>query len=157
LLPTNEPDPLQRVLKVHEAMVSSKDLFNAIPAETLTDFAQFPSPAVFTRAVRMAVRWGLMERFAPAAGNLTISNVPGPREPLYSAGAKLLHYFPVSTIVDGQGLNITVQSYQDTLDWGLVACRELVPDVSDLMDDIAHELDVLAEAAGLNAPADAHA
>jgi hypothetical protein len=68
---------------------------------------------------------------------------------LYAAGAKLLHYFPVSTIVDGQGLNITVQSYLDTLDWGLVACRELVPDVADLMDDIAHELDVLAELAGV--------
>jgi diacylglycerol O-acyltransferase len=157
LLPTNEPDPLQRVLKVHEAMVSSKELFNAIPAETLTDFAQFPSPAVFTRAVRMAVRWGLMARLAPTAGNLTISNVPGPREPLYAAGAKLLHYYPVSTVVDGQGLNITVQSYQDTLDWGLVACRELVPDVADLMDDIASELDVLAEAAGLNAPAPVNA
>ena len=137
LLPTNEPDPLQRVLKVHEAMTSSKELFNAIPAETLTDFAQFPSPAIFTRAMRMAVRWRLMERIGPPAGNLTISNVPGPREPLYAAGAKLLHYFPVSTVVDGQGLNITVQSYMDSLDWGLVACRELVPDVADLMDDIA--------------------
>jgi diacylglycerol O-acyltransferase len=152
LLPTNESDPLQRVVKVHEAMVSSKDLFNAIPAETLTDFAQFPSPAIFTRAMRMAVRWRLMERIGPPAGNLTISNVPGPREPLYAAGAKLLHYFPVSTIVDGQGLNITVQSYLDTLDWGLVACRELVPDVADLMDDIANELNVLAEAAGVHQP-----
>ena len=157
LLPTNEADPLQRVRKVHEAMVSSKELFNAIPAETLTDFAQFPSPALFTRAVRMATRWGVMARLAPTAGNLTISNVPGPREPLYAAGAKLLHYFPVSTIVDGQGLNITVQSYMDSLDWGLVACRELVPDVSDLMDDIANELDVLAEAAGVSADAGARA
>lgn len=157
LLPTNEPDPLQRVLKVHEAMRASKELFNAIRAETLTDFAQFPSPALFTRAVRMATRWGVMARLAPTAGNLTISNVPGPREPLYAAGAKLLHYFPVSTIVDGQGLNITVQSYMDSLDWGLVACRELVPDVADLMDDIAHELDVLAEAAGVSASAGARA
>ena len=145
------------MLKVHEAMVSSKELFDAIPADTLTDFAQFPSPALFTRAVRMGVRWGVMARLAPTAGNLTISNVPGPREPLYAAGAKLLHYYPVSTIVDGQGLNITVQSYQDTLDWGLVACRELVPDVADLMDDIANELDVLAESPALNAPADARA
>ena len=149
LLPTNEADPLQRVLKVHDAMASSKELFNAIPAETLTDFAQFPSPAIFTRAMRMAVRWRLMDRIGPPAGNLTISNVPGPREPLYAAGARLLHYFPVSTIVDGQGLNITVQSYMDTLDWGLVACRELVPDVGDLADEIVNELDALATAAGV--------
>jgi diacylglycerol O-acyltransferase / wax synthase len=151
LLPTNEHDAVERVRKVHEAMMSSKELFNAIPAETLTDFAQFPSPAVFTRAMRMAIRWRLMDRIGPPAGNLTISNVPGPREPLYAAGAKLLHYFPVSTIVDGQGLNITVQSYLDTLDFGLVACRELVPDVGDLADDIVYELEMLAKAAGVEA------
>ena len=75
---------------------------------------------------------------------------PPPREPLYAAGAKLLHCYPVSTIVDGQGLNITVQSYQDSLDWGLVACQELVPDVADLLDDIVTEIDVLAAAAGVD-------
>lgn len=148
LLPTNEADPIERVRKVHDAMISSKELFNAIPAETLTDFAQFPSPAIFTRAMRMAIRWRLTDRFNPPA-NLVISNIPGPREPLYAAGAKLLHYFPVSTIVDGQGLNITVQSYLDSLDFGLVSCRELVPDVSDLMDEIVRQIEILAEAANV--------
>ena len=81
--------------------------------------------------------------------NVTISNVPGPREPLYTAGAKLLHYYPVSTIVDGQGLNITVQSYLDTLDFGLVACRELVPDLWDMVDAIVEDLEGLAKAAGV--------
>jgi diacylglycerol O-acyltransferase len=147
-LPTNEPDPIERVRLVHEAMMSSKEIFNAIPADTLTDFAQFPSPAMFTRAMRMAARFRLTDRFNPPA-NLVISNVPGPREPLYAAGAKLLHYFPVSTIVDGQGLNITVQSYLNSLDFGLVSCRELVPDVDDLADEIVREIDALAAAAGL--------
>ncbi len=146
LLPTNEPDPVERVRLVHDAMVSAKLLFDAIPAETLTDFAQFPSPAIFMRATRMAVRWRLADRMNPPA-NLVISNVPGPREPLYAAGAKLLHYYPVSTIVDGQGLNVTVQSYLDSLDFGLVSCRELVPDVGDLADEIAREIGVLADAA----------
>jgi WS/DGAT/MGAT family acyltransferase len=147
LLPTNESDPIERVRKVHASMVSSKELFSAIPAETLTDFAQFPSPAIFTRAMRMAIRWRLTERLNPPA-NLVISNVPGPREPLYAAGARLLHYFPVSTITDGQGLNITVQSYLDTLDWGLVSCRELVPDLGKLADDIVSEIELLAKASG---------
>jgi hypothetical protein len=150
LLPTNEPDPIERVRVVHDAMVSAKLLFDAIPAETLTDFAQFPSPAIFTRATRMAVRWRLADRVNPPA-NLVISNVPGPREPLYAAGAKLLHYYPVSTIVDGQGLNITVQSYLDSLDFGLVSCRELVPDVDDLAEEIVREIDALAEVAGVRA------
>src|SRR5439155_22632698 len=105
-LPTDEPDPVQRVAKVHESMAGAKDLFDAIPADSLTDFAQFPPPAVFARAMRLSTR--LMSRNTPI--NLVISNVPGPRQPLYAAGSRLLHYYPVSTITDGRGLNVTVQS-----------------------------------------------
>ena len=82
----------------------------------------------------------------PVVHNLVVSNVPGPREPLYTAGAELLHYYPVSTIVDGQGLNITVQSYRDTLDVGLVACRELVPDLWRLTDLLQESLEELLDA-----------
>ena len=148
-LPTNEPDPLERVRLVHESMNTAKDLFNAIPADTLTDFTQFSPPAVFAQATRMATRLRLGERLNPAA-NVTVSNVPGPRTPLYVAGAQLRHYFPVSTILDGQGLNITVQSYMDSLDWGLVSCRELVPDLWDLLDGIVNELGVIAKAVGVD-------
>ena len=81
---------------------------------------------------------------------MTISNVPGPRQPLYTASAQMLHYYPVSTILDGQGLNITVQSYLDSLDFGLVACRELVPDLWDLLDAIVDDLGDLAKAAGVD-------
>ena len=129
-------------------MVGAKQLFDAVPAETLTDFAQFPPPAVFGLAMRTAMRQ--IGRGADA-GNLVISNVPGPRQPLYSAGAKLLHYYPVSTIIDGQGLNVTVQSYLDTLDFGLVSCRELVPDLWDMLDLIVDDLEGLAKLTGARA------
>jgi diacylglycerol O-acyltransferase len=142
-IPTDEKDPIERVRKVHESMVSGKQLFDAIPAEMLTDFSQFPPPAVFSRAMRMATRLSAGRMGSPA--NIVISNVPGPRHPLYAAGALLEHYYPVSTIVDGQGLNITVQSYLGTLDFGLVSCRELVPDVDFLLDLIIEDIDHLAE------------
>ena len=64
--------------------------------------------------------------------NLIISNVPGPNYPLYSAGAQLLHFYPVSSIADGQGLNMTVQSYNGSLDFGFISDRDLVPDLWDL-------------------------
>jgi WS/DGAT/MGAT family acyltransferase len=146
-LPTDEPDPLQRVALVHDSMVDAKQLFDAVPADALTDFAQFPPPAVFARAMRTATR--LTARFALPV-NVVISNVPGPRDALYTAGAKLLHYYPVSTIVDGQGLNITVQSYLDTLDFGLIACRELVPDLWEMLDAIIDDLEGLAKATGVD-------
>ncbi|MGH3634003.1 MAG: WS/DGAT domain-containing protein, partial [Mycobacterium sp.] len=73
---------------------------------------------------------------------------PGPREPLYFAGAKLCHQFPVSIVTDGQGLNITVVSYLDRLDFGFIADRELVPDVWDLADMHVAEIARLFEATG---------
>ena len=126
-------------------------MHDAIPADSLTQFAQFPAPAVFTRASRMSTRFQFGNRFQMPV-NLVISNVPGPRQPLYSAGATLLHYYPVSTIAEGQGLNITVQSYLDTLDFGLVGCAELVPDIWDLCDAIIDDLVELATVAGVDVP-----
>ena len=146
-LPTDEPDPVERVRRIHDAMGNAKQLFDAVPADALTDFAEFPPPAVFGRAMRLATR--LTGRFNSPV-NLVISNVPGPRHPLYAAGAKLLHYYPVSTIVDGQGLNVTVQSYLDTLDFGLVACRELVPDVQDMVDAMLDDLVALGKVTGVD-------
>jgi hypothetical protein len=150
-LPTNEADPVQRVAIVHESMRSAKELFDAVPADQLTDFSQFAPPAVFAQAMRTSTR--LSARFGRSPVNLIISNVPGPRHPLYTAGAQLLHYYPVSTIVDGQGLNITVQSYLNTLDFGLVSCRELVPDLWDLLDDIIQDLVQLGAAVGVEVQA----
>ena len=68
--------------------------------------------------------------------NLVISNVPGLRSPLYTAGAALAALLPRVDDRRRPGLNITVQSYLNTLDFGLVSCRELVPDLWDLLDDI---------------------
>ena len=85
--------------------------------------------------------------------NVVISNVPGPRKPLYCAGATMRTYYPVAAIAEGQGLNITVTSYLDRLDFGLIACRELVPDVWDLADYLAEALEELVKLADRGAPA----
>lgn len=141
-LPTDEPDGHARLAAVHDAMKNSKALFNALPAERLTDFAEFPPPAVFARAMRVSARLRLGSRAAP--GNLVISNVPGPRQPLYAAGARLEHYYPISILLEGQGLNITVQSYLDRLDFGVVCCPDLVADVDELLASILGEIATLA-------------
>ena len=145
-LPTDTDEPLERLKRIHEAMGDAKEAWGALPAEALSDFAQFSPPAVFTRAMRMSTRFRLGDRLNPTV-NLVVSNVPGPRQPLYAAGAKLEHYYPVSIVIDGQGLNITVQSYQDKLDWGLISCRDLVPDLSVLLDHIIEDLDGMEKVA----------
>src|SRR3954447_1152405 len=130
-LATNEADPVRRLGRVQSSMTGAKENFAAIPAETLQDFSQFAPPAVAARAMRMYSRLRIADRMNPPF-NLVISNVPGPNYPLYSAGAVLKHFYPVSALADGQGLNMTVQSYNGNLDFGFIACRELVSDLSVL-------------------------
>ena len=145
VLPTDEPDPVARLMRVHEALQSSKGLFQALPAERLTDFAEFPPPAVFARAMRLSARMHLGSRLTP--GNVVVSNVPGSRKPLWAAGARLEHYYPVSVVMEGQGLNITVQSYLDRLDFGLVCCPDVLPDVDRMLAATLEEINLLEAAA----------
>ena len=145
-IPTDEPEPLGRLAAMHRWMVTAKSQFDLVPAETLVEMSELAPPALSVRAMRLAARLRLADRMNMPV-NLVISNVPGPRQPLYVAGAQLLEYHPVSTITDGQGLNITVHSYMDKLFFGLLACRELVPDVEHLADLCIEELEALKKEA----------
>jgi WS/DGAT/MGAT family acyltransferase len=145
MLATDHDDPLERLDQTHAAMEVAKDR-NAVPADLLSDYSQFATPAVGARAARVVARLRLADRFRPPV-NLVISNIPGPNFPLYYAGAKLLHLYPVSAIVDGIGLNITLQSYLGSLDFGLVSTPEMVPDLWDLLDLLVDEFAELASAA----------
>jgi diacylglycerol O-acyltransferase / wax synthase len=146
-LPTDCDDPLERVARCRTAMVEAKKQFELVPADTLTAGADLASPIVATSAARLASRLRLADRVNFPA-NVVISNVPGPRQPLYFAGARLDNYIPVSIVTDGMGLNITVHSYLDKLDFGLIACRELVPDLWHLVDLHIAEIERLFEATG---------
>ncbi len=146
-LPTDCGDPLERVARCHQAMEKAKRLFQLVPATELVDLTQYSTPVLATAAVRLASRLRLADRVAQPF-NLVISNVPGPRQPLFFAGAKLRHQFPISVVTDGQGLNTTVVSYLDRLDFGFIADRELVPDLWDLADLHIAEISRLFDATG---------
>jgi hypothetical protein len=70
----------------------------------------------------------------PPLANVVVSNVPGVQTQLYFAGAKIISYYPVSIPAHGMALNITVESYNGRLDYGLIACRRALPDIADLAD-----------------------
>ncbi|MCW2550205.1 MAG: wax ester synthase/diacylglycerol acyltransferase [Mycobacterium sp.] len=143
-LPTQLADPVERLHVVHEAMRAAKEQHGALPADLLQDVTQFAIPALAGQAARLNERLRLLERANPF--NLFISNVPGPNVSLYFAGAELLAYYPISAIADGQGLNITVISYRDSMFFGLVACRELVPDLDLMVEYVEQELKTLLAA-----------
>jgi WS/DGAT/MGAT family acyltransferase len=139
-IPTDEPDPLMRLQRTHDVLASAKDRHRALPASLLTDATSFIPPALAARAARTTV--DVLSRTRPPL-NLVISNVPGPRQPLYLAGAQMQANFPVSVIVDGVGLNITVLSYMDHLDFGIVADREQVDDAWALFTSLGGALEQL--------------
>lgn len=143
-LATNVSDPVERLESTHEAMRAAKEQHGAIPAGLLADVSQFAMPALANQAWRLSATLRLMERVNPF--NLIISNIPGPNVALYFAGAKVLAYYPVSAVVDGQGLNITVMSYRGNLYFGLVACRHLVPDLDVMAGFLRDELSLLTAA-----------
>jgi diacylglycerol O-acyltransferase len=149
-IPTHLDRPADRVRAAHEAMRSAKEVHGALPAGLLADVAQVAMPALVGQAARLSARLRLLERVSPF--NLVISNVPGPQVPLYYGGARLLAYHPLAAVVDGQGLNITVNSYGGRLHVGLLADRDLVRDLDHLADLLAVELAALVEAATGDAP-----
>jgi WS/DGAT/MGAT family acyltransferase len=144
-LPTNLTDPGDRIQVVHAATKTAKAQQAVIPQGLVDHVSDFAPPALTARAARVVFATGVLHRLPPF--NLCISNVPGPNVPVYLCGAKLLAHYPVSVITDGQGLNITLVGYLGQLHFGLVSCRELVPDLDVLADYLVDELDELLKAA----------
>ena len=145
-LATQVADPVERLMAVRDAMELIKDRSSLAPARWLQELSDMMPSALTGMAARAA-----FNLFAGSAGpiNVVISNVPGPQIPLYVSGARLLSYHPVSVVTDASGgLNITVFSYDGSLDVGVVTCREMVPDVwtvTDYLRDALSELVFLAE------------
>ena len=90
---TDEPDPVERLRKTHEALLDMKERRDALPADLLQDANNFIPPAVFARAARLTFAYSTSRPGRPT-WNLVISNVPGPQFPLYMAGAKLVANYP---------------------------------------------------------------
>ena len=88
----------------------------------------------------------------PTVVNTVISNVPGPPFPLYFAGARATGIYPGSLIVEAMGLNVTVISYIDRIDFGFAADPELVPDLWDMAEAIPEAMIELLEAGDLGDP-----
>jgi WS/DGAT/MGAT family acyltransferase len=151
-LPTDTPDPVERLRRIKEAMHSAKERQRALPASLLQDANHFIPPALFAQAARATSRLAGVRGLRQPA-NVMISNVPGPATPLYLGGARQRAQFPVSGVLDGIGINITVMSYQDSLEFGIVVDRDLVDDPSSILDAMRIGMQELREAAHAHTPA----
>jgi WS/DGAT/MGAT family acyltransferase len=149
-LATDVDEPAERMEAIAAGTVQAKAR-HAIGADNLQNWAEFAAPAVAGAAARIYSRFNAASLHSPIF-NVTISNVPGPPFPLYTAGARLEHNYPVGPIFDGGGLNMTVMSYLDHLDFGLLACPDVVDDVRVIADGLHTALAELEAAAGIEPP-----
>ncbi len=137
-LATDVEDPRQRQQLIRASIHAAKDQLKGQSARTSDTYTQLLSGlVVLTQAL------GIADRVAPAA-NVVISNVPGPGDPRYLNGAVLVEQYPMSMLIDGQALNITVTSHDDRLDFGLLACPNAVPNpqhLADLLESALEELE----------------
>jgi len=150
-LATDIADPVERLAAIHKSTQSAKAMTKAIGARQIQSIGEVASPLILSTAIRTVYRTQLMSR-SPMRINTLVSNVPGPPIPLYMCGAKVTAIYPSSVILEGMGLNVTVISYQDRLDFGLHVDPDLVPDPWLLADGVQEALGDLMEASGLGRP-----
>ena len=100
------------------------------------------SPGLFSMDSRMYSKYRVAERHRPLY-NVAISTVPGPPVPLYFAGARMVGSYPFGPLLDGVGLNITVMSYADHVEFGFITAPNVLPDIwsmAELVPEVSAEL-----------------
>lgn len=139
-LATDVGDPLLRLDAIHESMAASKTHLNSMSPSARKVFTMVTMTPVI--AVLMS---GLGAKVRPPM-NVTISNVPGPRTPIYLNGARLEAFYPVSIPVPGQALNITCVTYDGKFNIGFTGCRDSLPHLQRLAVYAGEALDELEAA-----------
>ncbi|MGE0668887.1 MAG: wax ester/triacylglycerol synthase family O-acyltransferase [Sphingomonadales bacterium] len=151
-LATDIDDPVDRLRAINKRSRAAKAEVEATKGAMIQNYNIAGAPLALRLASQLYGGLRLADLVRPMF-NVTISNVAGPRVPLYLNGARMLHYHPLSLVTHGLGLNITVQSYCDTLDFGLISCARLLPDLAELRDDLLASFEELRQAVLGAAPA----
>lgn len=143
-LSTDIKDPVERFRAVHNSSEAAKAVVTKLKPVLGVDLPIVGSPWLMTGMATMLARSGLPSRLPPLA-TVLISNIPGLPTPMYLAGARMKHFYPMSIPYHGTAVNITVQSYTDQLEFGITACRmalsqaearELMSHMRDALDEI---------------------
>jgi WS/DGAT/MGAT family acyltransferase len=136
-LGTHLADPIKRMNAIIASTAKVKDALVKLKSVLPTDYPSLLSPWLMGGAGKALFKTygkgGIAGRL-PSVANVAISNVPGPQVPLYLAGARMVTFHPLSIVLHGLALNITVQTYAGHVDFGIVADKQAVPHVQDLAD-----------------------
>jgi WS/DGAT/MGAT family acyltransferase len=145
-LGTQIADPLERLRFVHGEAVNSKAMTNAVGARTLADYSKLIPSGLAGLGARLYTRVGAANMHAPAF-NCVVTNIPGPRVPLYFCGAKMLAMYGTAPVFDSMGLINPVYSYGDTIAVSFTADRDMLPDPDNYAQALRDSFEALKAAA----------
>jgi diacylglycerol O-acyltransferase / wax synthase len=130
-LQTHVADPLRRLHAIRDAAGAAKALTGRARSILPTDFPSIATPWILHGLATLYGHSGIADATPPIA-NVVVSNVPGPPLPLYTAGARMTSYWPLSIPEHGVGLNLTVMSYAGAMGFGFTTARNAIPDAHEL-------------------------
>jgi len=137
-----EKDPLARLEEIRASCHEVKENFvKALTPEAVTTLT------ILVAAIVQTITVTRIDGILPPAANVLISNVPGPQTTLYSGDARMLAFYPISTILPGIALNITVFSYDGVLFFGITSCRDVLPGMEESAEFINDAFNSLYRAA----------
>ena len=132
-LPVDLDDPAEIVHSIHETTIAAKAAGAALDSDLFDTWLGILPAALLTTGAALYSRLGLGKHHPPLF-NTIVSNMPGPPMPLYLAGARLVALYPMGPLIANTGLNLTVLSHDGKVDVGIIACPDLVDDVSEVAD-----------------------
>jgi len=139
-LGTDVEDPVERVQIIVASTRRAKEQLQGMSKSAILQYSGMLLAPLGLQQVPGA------STFVRPAFNVVISNVPGPDRPLYFRGARLDALYPLSIPFHGLGLNITINGYADTLNFGFIGCRDVLPRMQRLAVYSGEALDELERA-----------
>jgi len=138
-LPVAEPERARQLRAIHAETERLKASRQAMGMDMMMAAAEFAPSGILALGTSLA----------SGPTNIIVTNVPGPRVPLYALGSRLLAMIPEVPLLENIGLGIALLSYTDRVFWGFTADYELVPDLDRFVQLIERSFEELAEAAGV--------
>lgn len=146
-LHTDVASPRGRLAAVHTSTKAAKEMQEAVGARSLMDLTNFIPSATAALAGRLVASMEIRYEDVPPPYNTVVTNVPGPRQPLYLAGARLVNSYGLGIVHDNMGLMNVVTSYLDQVAMSVTADRDKVPDPAFYVECLRESFDDLKAAA----------
>jgi diacylglycerol O-acyltransferase / wax synthase len=136
-LPCDEPDPVRRLQNVRLEMSERKEAGIPEGGDAVMAALKYLPRNAQHQVSRMIA--------SPKTFNLTVSNIPGPRQPMYMLGCELEQAYPVVPIADKHAVSIGMTTIRDQACFGLYAASEMLPDSDSLAEAMDASIDELLE------------